>query len=330
MDFERIKPDDIISSGKGKFKLPQKLPLSLIIIGIVTVIILFTSFYTIEPYEVGVVTRFGKFNRLTSPGLNFKFPFGIEKAYKVNVERKFREEFGYRTLEAGVKTRYSKRNFDYESLMLNGDLNVINVEWAVQYKIKDPVKFIFNIRNQKKTLRDTSEAVMREIVGDYSFNSVLTERMGLGLNLLVKEKMQHILDFYTSGIQLVAVEFQGVMPSDPVQSAFNEENEAQQEKETMINRAWQVYNQKIPAAKGEAEKIISKAEGYAAEIVNIAQGDAERFMLVLSAYRKAKDVTKRRIYLDKFKMIIRNSGKIYVIDPEVKGLVPLLNIGKNE
>lgn len=328
MDFERVKPDDIISFGKEKLKLPKNFPL--IVIAIVILIIAFNIFYTIEPYEVGVVTRFGKFLKITNPGLNFKLPFGIEKAYKVNVERKFREEFGYRTLEPGVKTRYSKKSFEYESLMLTGDLNVIEIEWSVQYKIKDPVKFIFNVRNQRKTLRDTSEAVMREVVGDYSFTNVLTERMELGLSILVKTKMQEILDFYGTGIQIVTIEFQGVMPSVSVQSAFNEENEAQQEKETMINRAWQVYNQKIPEARGEAEKILSEAEGYAAEIVNKAQGDAERFMQVLSAYKKAKEVTKRRIYLDTLKEVVQKTGKIYVIDPEVKGLVPLLNLEKNE
>lgn len=328
MDFEKVTPDDIILGGKKVLKSPSFKSFSLLIAGVLILSFLSSVFYTIGPEEVGVVRRFGKFIKITESGLHVKLPFRIEKVDKVKVERKLREEFGYRTISPGVRTQYSQRSYDSESLMLTGDLNVIEFEWAVQYKVKDPVKFLFNIRDQRKTLRDVSESVARGILGDYSFDEALNKREEIGT--LIGKRMQDILDIYGSGIQIVTVQLQDVNPPEPVQPAFNEVNEAEQEMKRMRNEAEQVYNQKIPQAKGEALKIVRKAEGYAQEVVNRARGDAERFKLVVSAYKKAKDVTRKRIYLDKLKEIIKQAGKIYIVDPKEKGILPLLKLEKNE
>ncbi len=329
MDFERITPDDIIYKGKRLLKPLSFKSFLYIIVFLLVIISLPTMFYTVEPNEVGVVRRFGKFVRITQPGLHFKLPFRIERINKVKVEYIFKEEFGFRTTHAGIKSIYSQKTYEDESLMLTGDLNVLEVEWIVQFKIKDPVKFLFNIRDQRKTLRDVSESVVREIVGDYSFNEVLTEKR-LEINTLAQKKMQEILDSYGSGIQIVTVKLQDVNPPSLVQPAFNEVNQAKQEREKMINEAWQVYNQKIPKAKGDALRIVKEAEGYAQEVVNKALGDAERFNLIFSAYKSAKEVTLKRVYLDKMKEIIRRAGRVYIVDPQERGILPLLKLGKDE
>ena len=326
MDFKNVTPDDIIYKGKNMKKPDSFGVWLLVVLGIFVFASLSSLIYTIEPNEVGVIRRFGQFERITEPGLHFKLPLGIERLNRVKVEYIDKMEFGFRTLSSGVKTQYSRKEYDDESLMLTGDLNVLDVEWIVQFKIKDPVMFLFNVRDQKKTLRDVSEAVMRSLVGDYAFNEALTKRNEL--NNIAQQLMQELLDSYESGIEVVTVKLQDVNPPKPVQPAFNEVNSAKQEMEKMINQAWQVYNQKIPAAKGEALKILSEAEGYAQETINRSKGDAERFKQLLEAYSKAKDITKRRMYLDKMKKVINKSGKIYVIDPEVKGILPLLDLNK--
>ena len=328
MDFKNVTPDDIIYKGK-KMNKPQPFVLWIwLVLGIFILASLSSLVYTIEPNEVGVVRQFGKFVRITEPGLHFKLPLGIEKLNRVKVEYIDKDEFGFRTLSSGVKTQYSRKEYDQESLMLTGDLNVLDVEWIVQFKIKDPVKYLFNVRRPRKTLRDVSESVMRSLVGDYAFNEALIKRDEL--NVQVQAQMQEILDSYESGIDVVTVKLQDVNPPKPVQHAFNEVNSAKQEMEKMINQAWQAYNNKIPAAKGQALKIVKEAEGYAQEVVNHAKGDAERFNQLLTAYSKAKDITKRRMYLDKMKTVIKNSGKIYVIDPEVKGVLPLLKLNEEK
>lgn len=329
MDFEHVTPEDIIYKGKKILKGPSfKAALSIIILFLIITVIP-TLFYTVGPNEVGVVRRFGKFVRVTSPGLHFKLPFKLEKVNKVPVDRIDTEEFGYRTLVPGVKSIYSPKNYDDESLMLTGDLNILEVKWIVQFKRNDPVKYLFNIRDQRKTLRDISESVIREIIGDYSFDEILTEKR-LEINTLAQKKMQSLLDLYGSGVKIVTVKLQNVNPPKPVQPAFNEVNQAKQEREKMINEAWQIYNRQIPKAKGQAKKIVSEAKGYANETVNRAEGDAVRFTEVLSAYEKAKDVTLERMYIDKMKDIFKKAGRVYIIDPKENSLLPLLNLNKNE
>lgn len=306
----------------------KKIPVSKIFLGILILIFLKTTLYTIQTNEIGVVLRLGRIVRESSPGLHIKLPFGIEKVIPVKVEYVYKEEFGFRTRTPGIRTSYVDKNFQDESLMLTGDLNVLDIEWIVQYKIKSAASFLFKIRNPIKTLRDISESAMRRIIGDYTFDEVLTTKR-IEINNLAQKHMQEILDSYDSGIQIITVKLQDVNPPDPVKPAFNEVNEAKQEREKMINQAWEVYNKKIPQAKGEAEKMIREAEGYAAERVNKAEGEAERFNLLRREYVKAKQVTKRRLYLETMEKIIKKAGKKYVIDPEEKSILPLLQLEKN-
>lgn len=332
MEFERKEPDEIFQDLKDKFKFSRKRPVWFpFLFGFLVLLLLSrgahlspSPVYTIEPNEVGVVLRFGKFVSTTKPGLHFKWPL-IEYAIPVKVEKVYTEEFGFRTQKAGVRTVYSQSSFDDESLMLIGDLNVLDVEWMVQYKIKDPYQYLFNIRSPTKAIRDVSEAVMRAIVGDYIFNEVLTTNR-IEINTLMQEKMQKILDNYGTGIQIVKVKLQDVNPPDPVKPAFNEVNQAKQEKEKLINQAWEVYNQKIPQAKGEASKMIKEAEGYALEKVNRAEGDAQRFLLLQAEYSQAKDVTAKRLYLEHMGEILSQVGAKYIVDPKEKGILPLLKL----
>jgi len=335
MDFERKEPDEIFQDIKDKFKFPRKRP-SWLPLALVFLFLLILSrgtnlspspVYTIEPNEVGVVLRFGRFIGTTKSGLHFKWPL-IEKAIPVKVEKIFTEEFGFRTQKAGVRTVYSQKSYDDESLMLVGDLNVLDVEWMVQFKVKDPYQTLFNIRDIRKTIRDVSESVMRAIAGDYTFNEVLTTKR-IEINLKTQQEMQKILDSYGSGIQIVKVKLQDVNPPDPVKPAFNEVNQAKQEKEKLINQAWEVYNQKIPQAKGEASKIVKEAEGYAVAIVNEAEGKAERFLLLQKEYAQAKEITATRLYLESMAEILKNSGPKYIVDPKEKGILPLLQL-RNE
>ena len=297
------------------------------VIFIFLIVLLKTSFYTIQPDEVGVVQRFGRFTKISKPGLHFKLPFSIERITPVKTEYVFKEEFGFRTRKPGVRTIYEEKGYEDESLMLTGDLNVLDAEWIVQFKIKDPVKYLFEIRNPRKTLRDISESMIRQVIGDYTFDEVLTTKR-VEVNNLVQQKMQEILDLYQAGIEVVTVKLQDVNPPDPVKPAFNEVNEAKQEREKLINQAWEVYNRKIPEARGEALKIVMEAEAYATEIVNRAEGNAKKFSLLLEAYKKSEEITRTRIYLEAMQEILEKAGKKYIIDSEERGILPLLQLEK--
>ena len=327
MDFEPKDPDEILRNLKEKFNTykPKGSRLFLIVGVFLALLLAKGIFYTIQPNEVGVILRLGKFVQTTKPGLHFKIPLGIDKVIPVKVEYVYKDEFGFRTKSAGIKTVYSQKSYDDESLMLTGDLNVLNLEWIVQFKIKDPYKTLFNVRNISKTLRDISESVMRKIVGDYTFNEVLTTKR-IEVNIKAQEDMQKILDSYETGLQIITVKLQDVNPPNPVKPAFNEVNEAKQEKEKLINEAWRVYNQKIPQAKGEALKMVKEAEGYSLEKVNRAKGDAKRFLLFRREYAQAKEVTRRRLYLEHMEEILIKAGRKYILDPEEKGILPLLKL----
>ena len=287
----------------------------------------YASVYTVAPEETGVIQRFGRYVRLTGPGLHFKLPFGIETVGKVKTGRNFQMEFGYRTVEAGVRSRFTEKGFKDESLMLSGDLNVVDLQWTVQYKIGDPKDFLFQVKDVESAIRDMSESVMRRVVGNRLFDFVLTVGRG-EIADRVKVEMQKVLDSYRTGIQVVNVKMQNVTPPEPVEAAFNEVNEAEQERESKINQAQAAYNREIPKAKGSALETISQAEGYALERVNKAQGEAKRFLDVLREYRQAKDVTKRRLYLESMNRLLDKVDEIYVIDADQKGLLPLLDLQK--
>lgn len=294
-------------------------------IALIALWLVFSSFYTVDADEVGVIQRFGRYTTTTQPGLHFKIPFGIETVKKVKVQRVFKEEFGFRTLKAGIRTTYAERDYSDESLMLTGDLNTAVVEWVVQYRVKDPAKYLFKVRNIRKTIRDVSEACMRLVVGDHSVDEVIiTQRQDI--SVLVKDLIQKKLDEYETGIDIVTVNLQDVNPPEPVQPAFNEVNEAKQEKERIINEAWEAYNKAIPQAKGRAEQTIREAEGYAVDRINRAEGDANRFLALWREYNRAKDVTRRRLYLETMLEVLPSVQQIYIVDENLQGLVPLLQL----
>jgi membrane protease subunit HflK len=297
------------------------------ILGIIVVVIIVASgLYSIGADEIGVIQRFGKYVRQTSPGLHIKIPFGVETVQKVKVKKVFKEEFGFRTVKADIRTQYSSKRFLDESIMLSGDLNVAEVEWIVQYKIKDPYKFLFKIKDPVETLRAMSEAVMRRVVGDRSVTEVLT----IGRIEIAKDVelgIQELLDHFESGIQVVTVKLQDVNPPEPVRPAFNEVNRAKQDKEKMINEAWEDYNKRIPRALGEAEQVVAEAEGYALQRVNRAMGDVALFEKVYKEYRLAPDVTRRRLYLETMNEILPLVKDIYIVDEKQKAILPLLDLG---
>lgn len=316
--------------GDDEFEVPRidMRWITLAAIGLVAVWLVFSSFYTVDADEVGVIQRFGKYITTTQPGLHFKLPFGIETVKKVKVQRVFKEEFGFRTIQAGVRTTYANRDYSSESLMLTGDLNTALVEWVVQYRIKDPANYLFKVRNISKTIRDISEASMRLVVGDHSVDEVIiTKRQDI--SVLVKDLIQKKLDEYETGIDVITVNLQDVNPPEPVQPAFNEVNEAKQEKERIVNEAWEAYNKAIPQAKGKAQQMISEAEGYAINRINRAQGDANRFLALWREYSRAKDVTRRRMYLETLLEVLPNIQQIYVVDEKLDGLVPLLQLSSD-
>jgi membrane protease subunit HflK len=295
-------------------------------LGLLAVWLAFTSFYTIDPEEVGVGLRFGQYTETTQPGLNFKLPLGIETKIKVPVQRQLKEEFGFRTQRAGVRSEFARtREALDESNLLTGDLNSAVVEWVIQYRIVEPYKFLFRVRNVQETLRDMSEAVMRSVVGDRTVNEVLTVGRQEVADL-VEQELQALCDQYENGIKIDQVVLQDVNPPDRVKPSFNEVNEAQQEREKLINQAQSEYNKVIPRARGRALQAIQSAEGYKLNRVNRSQGEAARFDALYAEYRKAPEVTRKRIYLETMNEILPKIGNKIIIDDSVEGVLPLLNM----
>ena len=317
-------PEDILR-GRGDQVLRQmRKTLGPLIAGVLLLGAAGTSVYTIGPEEVGVVTRFGRYIRESEPGLHFRMPFFIEQVMPVKVRRVFKEEFGFRR-DTTVRRRGGRESRQNESLMLTGDLNVLEVRWIVQYQISDPVKYLFKVRRQQEVIRDMSEAVMRRVVGDYSVDEVLTTKRA-EVDLEAQQELQEILNSYNVGVKIVTVKLQDVTPPDTVKPAFNEVNEARQEKEQMINQAWEAYNRVIPRARGEAEKTIREAEGYALGVINLAEGDAKRFLATWKAYRQAPEVTRKRLYLDALAEILPKTRSKIIIDASQKSILPILQL----
>ena len=294
---------------------------------IVALIALFTVYYQVEPDEVGVVQRFGAYVRTTQPGPHFKLPFFVETVTKVPVLRQLKVEFGFRTAKAARRSEFEEPSSETraESLMLTGDLNVANVEWIVQFRVKEPRQYLFHVRDVPGTFRDMSEAAMREVVGDHSVDEVLTiGREAIALQ--AKQELQRLCDLYGIGLEVQQLVLQDVNPPDPVKPAFNEVNQAIQEKERAINDAWAEYNRTVPLAKGQAEQMARAAEGYAVERVNNAEGDARRFEALLAESSRAPAVTRRRLYLEALMQILPKVGRKIVLDDKAKGILPLLGL----
>ncbi len=316
--------DELLSRFKN-FKFPG---IFLVVIILAALFFGSSTFFTIETDEVGVIQRFGKYNRIGQPGLNFKFPSGIEKVTKVKVKRIYKEEFGFQTIKGSSNYRVSSSASLETPLMLTGDLNVAVVPWIVQYRISNPRDYLFKVKDVRAILRDMSEATMRTIVGDRSINEVISKREEIAL--AAKDILQKEMDQAQSGINIVTIEMKKTNVPEPVQASFNEVNQAIQEKEQTIYKAREEYNKAVPLARGEAKRVIKDAEGYAIDRINRSQGDAAKFSAVFQAYAKAKDVTKKRMYLESMLEIFPNLGTKYIIDSEQKNLLPFLNMGAGQ
>jgi len=310
-----------------------------------------SAVYTVPTDSAGVVQTFGRYSRTTEPGIHLKMPFGIEEAVAVPVKKVQKEEFGFRTLQAGVDTRYlgaeeidarrsnaedlmrlimesgervsrsttsqlaerAKEVLRGEYVMLTGDLNITNLEWIVQYKIKDARSYLFNIREPRQTIRDASQAVMRQLIGNGSVDEAITIGR-IEYEVSAKEALQELLDQYETGIHIVTVKLQSSNPPLKVRPAFNEVNKALQQKETRINEANKAYNEAVPKSKGEAKKAIATAKGYAAERVNQAMGDIAKFEKIYAEYIKAPDITKQRMYLETMSKVLPLIPEKWIIE----------------
>jgi membrane protease subunit HflK len=313
--------DEILDKLK-KFKVPGG---PLVVLVIAVMLVAATTFYTVKTDEVGIVQRFGRYVKTSQPGLNFKLPIGIEKVTKVNVKQIRTEEFGFSSARTDSRSRFQSGTQNISvALMLTGDLNVALVPWIVQYRVKNPYDFLFKVRNVRRILIDMSEATMRLVVGDRSINEVISKRDEIAVE--ARGLLQKELDQAQTGIHIVTIEMKRTNVPDAVQPSFNEVNQATQEKEQMIYQAREEYNKSIPAARGSAERTIKTAEGYALNRVNRAKGDASRFTSIYQEYIKAKDVTKRRLYLETMRTLFPKLGPKFIIDSEQKNILPLLNL----
>ncbi len=320
MKQNRSRPSD---DQENRPKTPGGKNFGLILVILAVLFLGFQSFYQVNPSEKGVVLRFGKFHNVTEPGLQFLIPF-VEKVIKVDVDTIRKEGFGFRQ---NISRSYSQTSsaLDLESLMITADKNVIQLNWVVQYRIRDPEYFVFNIKDPKAAVRDISESVIRRLVGNRDFDYVLNNRAELANSTMTE--MQELLDKYLSGIQLVVVQLQDLNPPDPVRPSFNEVNQADQDKIRLGNEAQKEANTKIPKARGTAKKMIEEAQGYSIERINRAEGDVARFNAIYKEYRSAKQVTRTRMYVETLKTALPNVSEVIVYDQGQKGMIPLLNLG---
>jgi membrane protease subunit HflK len=322
--------EDLIRQGQGRLKqlMPSGSPRGVIVLAVLALAGLgaWTSYYTVPSDSVAVVQRFGKYLKDVPPGLHFKLPLGIDAATIVPVKRQLKQEFGFAT--PGATDPYQSprpREATRETQMVTGDLNAALVEWVVQYRISDPVKFLFEVREPSETLRYVSESVMREVVGDRTVDEVIT----IGRQEIESEaltKMQALSTKYAMGISIDQVQLKNINPPQPVQESFNEVNQAQQEKEKLINEARRDYNKVIPLAEGEKDQRIREADGYRLKRINEAEGDAARFSTLLAEYTKAPEVTRRRIYIETLQEVMPGIRSKIIVDEQTRGILPFLNL----
>ncbi len=312
-------------SDVSSMRFPGKLsPKTLVIVLIVILVIAatFSSFFVVDQKEQGVVLLFGKVVRITEPGLQFKIPFGIEKNYNVPTQSVLKEEFGFRMERPGVASIRFGQDFPQESIMLTGDLNIVDVEWIIQYRIADPYKWLFKVQNQQKTIRDMSQSVINQLVGDRAILDVIGTERG-NIELYSQEMMNELFDKYDLGIRVTTVKLQNIVPpAGPVQNAFEDVNKAIQDRNRLINEGKEAYNEAIPRAKGDAARIVEEASGYATERVNKAEGDVARFNQVYAEYRKAPEVTRTRLYYEMFEDVFKEEEGTDLIDKNLKNFVP--------
>lgn len=314
------------------FEMPQmpRVPVRLIagiFLVVLLIILAWTSYYTVQAESEGVVLRFGRYLKTVEPGLHFKLPFGIDQVTVLPTRRQLKLEFGFVT--AGYTNNYQpSREGSEERSMVTGDLNAALVEWVVQYRISDPKQYLFDVRNPAQTLRDLSEAAMREVIGDRTVDEVIT----IGrqeIEVAVLARMQEIAKRYMLGIRVDQVQLKNVNPPAEVQASFNEVNKAQQDRENAINIANGDYNQAVPRARGEADQAIRGAEGYRFKRVNEAEGDVASFNAMLGQYVKAPEITRTRLYLETMGDVLPATGEKIIIDDTMRNLLPILPLGRN-
>jgi membrane protease subunit HflK len=282
-----------------------------------------TSYYTVAADSEGVVLRFGKFLKTVDPGLHFKLPFGIDAVAILPTRRQLKQEFGFTTPGYSPNSIEPSQNPVEEKSMVTGDLNAVLVEWVVQYRIEDPRQYLFETRNPEDTLRDLSEAAMREVVGDRTVDEVITfGRQDIEIEALAR--MQELSNRYHLGIRVDQVQLKNVNPPSQVQASFNEVNKAQQDRENAINIANGEYNKVIPKAKGQADETIQAAEGYRFKRVNESEGDVAAFTAVLQQYIKAPEITRTRLYLETMGDVLPQTGQKIIIDDSLRQLLPIL------
>jgi len=299
-----------------------------IIVAIVLVMLVLSSFFVVDQTEQAVVLRLGKFNRTVGPGLQTKIPLGIEASYNVPTQVVQTMTFGYRSSPSN-SSMFANQDYGNESVMLTGDLNIIDVEWIVQYKIEDPVKWMFNVESRETTIRDISQSVMNKLVGDLPILSVMTSER-TKIEVEAQEEMQKIFDTYSLGVRIVTVKLQNIVPPvGAVQDAFEDVNKAIQDMNRLINEGKQNYNKIIPSAKGEANKVVQVAQGYAAERVNQAEGDVARFNSVLEVYKQNEEITRTRLYIEAMESIINpaEGGSVTLVDKKLTNFLPVQMLG---
>lgn len=282
------------------------------------------AFYTIKPGEVGIVLRFGQYHRTTTPGLHFKIPY-VDEMTKVDVESVRKEEFGFRTRTPGAAA-YDRKGFDMEALMLTGDKDVIEVAWIVQYKVSDPVLFLYRVRDVAQIVRDASETVTRRIVGNMDFDYVLSNREILAAN--ARKELQDQLNRLESGVAVMTLQLLDINPPEQVKPAFNEVNIADQDMKRLVNEAEETYNRVIPKARGSAKQIVEEARGYAVERTNRANGETNRFKAIVKEYEGAEEVTRQRLYLEAMQEILPQVEQVYVVDGSQQNILPLLDLSR--
>jgi len=305
----------------GKLINPGTITMVIVIIGVL--IFLATSFYIVNEAEEAVITRFGRFLTTTGSGLRFKLPFGIDKTYLVNIKEVQTEQFGFRTLRSGMNPKYSG---DINmSTMLTGDLNMVDVEWVIQYRIVDPKAWVFNVMERTQTIRDVSQSAINMLVGDRAIMDIMgSERSAI--EAAGTDYMNETFRSYGLGINVIAVKLQNTDPPAGVQQAFDDVNKAIQDRNRLINEGQQAYNEQIPRTKGEADRLIQVAEGYSTERTNRAEGDVARFNSVYEEYRRSPDVTRQRLYYEMIEDVFKNETTT-LIDRRFNNFLPFRDVG---
>ena len=299
---------------------------ALIVVAAIVAFALFgTSFYIVDQTEEAVVTRFGKYLETKGPGMHYKLPLGVDRHYPVKTRVVQTEQFGFRTVRAGVNTVYSEQSFSEESTMLTGDLNIVDVEWIIQYRIVDPRAWLFNVQERIQTIRDVSQSVINQLVGDRAILDVIGQER-TSIETEGARLMNETLKSYALGISIIAVKLQNIVPPKGVQQAFEDVNKAIQDMNRLINEGKEAYNKEIPRAQGDADRLVQVAQGYASERVNKARGDVSRFNSVYDEYRKAPDVTRRRLYYEMIEEVFKDDKNTSLIDKRFDNLLQMKDL----